>query len=189
MLDFLSGWWSAIRAALNLDFFQSLAFGMVVALAIVALLVLWRIPKPKDYFTKDPDGKNAAVGLFGAVPVLKLLCIAFVVLLVSLSYFFAPSAHAASSSALFPGTWFNDARLYMGVDYARKPSAHCWAGGHDDRTASNMGLVLNVWESQNERVRFNGKYRHNSCAINRDRNTTDAIGVEVEILLWCRKCR
>lgn len=191
MLDFFMGWWAAIRGAVNGELLGALALGVFFAIVIVGVLVWRRIPKPSEYF-KTKDGKGALVGLLGAVPLLSTLCVVLVVVLATLVFLLAPvKAHAQAmpSTALFPGTWFNDASLYMGLDYPRKLSAQCVAGGYDDRSTSNMGLRMNVWESTNERVRVNAKYTHRSCALNPDRNTTDAIGLEVEVKLWCRKCK
>lgn len=191
MLDFFMGWWAAIRGAVNGELLGALALGTGIAIVLVGLLVWLRIPKPMAYF-KTKDGKGALVGLLGAVPLLNALCVALVIVLVSLAFLLMPGkaqAQAMPSTAFFPGTWFNDASLYMGLDYPRKLSAQCVAGGYDDRATSNMGIRINAWESTNERVRVNAKYTHRSCAINPDRNTTDAIGVELEVKLWCRKCK
>jgi len=189
MLDFFIGWWAAIWQALSVDYWLAMGMGIGTAFVLIAALVLWKIPRPVDYF-KTKEGKGAAVGLFGAVPLLSLLCTLIVIILASLAFFFSPSAHAqpVTGGQIFPGTWFNDARLYMGLDHSRNQSVQCHGGGFDSRTTSNMGLILNAWQSTNERYRFNIKTRHNSCAINPDRNTTDAAGVELEVLLWCRKC-
>lgn len=185
------GWWGALRASVNGELLVALAVGMGIAVVIVGLLVWRRVPKPMAYF-KTKDGKNALVGLFGAVPLLYGLCGALVVILVTLAFLFAPlsaNAQTVPTSTIFPGTWLNDASLYMGLDHPRKQSAQCESGGMDDRSTSNMGLRMNLWESTNERVRVNAKYTHHSCVLNRDRNTTDAIGLEVEVKLWCRKCK
>lgn len=186
MLDFFMGWWSALRAAINSDFLLALGAGLLIAVVLVTLLVWRRVPKPMVYFKTD-EGKDALAGLIGAVPVLYVLCVALVAVLASLAFLLMPrQAHARD---MLPGTWFNDATLYMGLDHPRKQSPQCVGGGMDDRSTSNMGLRLNMWESTNERVRVNTKYTHHSCALNQDRNTVDAIGLEVEIKLWCRKCQ
>lgn len=72
-----------------------------------------------------------------------------------------------------PGTWFNDAGVFMGLDRTKGVSPQCVAGGYDDRSTSNMGVRLKVWEFPSCHVRVNAKYTHHSCALNPDRNGYD----------------
>lgn len=85
------------------------------------------------------------------------------------------------------GTYFNDASIYAGLDYTKNVSPQCEQGGADDRTTSNVGLRGNVYQSDDERFRLNGKYTHHSCAFSPDRHSYDAIGAEVEFRFYERR--
>ena len=82
------------------------------------------------------------------------------------------------------GTYLNDASIYGGLDYPRDPSPQCRQAGADDRSTSNLGLKLNLYQSETGLFRTNAKYTHHSCAFSPDRNTYDAVGIEVEYILW-----
>lgn len=45
------------------------------------------------------------------------------------------------------GTWFNDASVFVGLDYTNKSSPQCERNSVDDRGTSNLGARLNIWES------------------------------------------
>lgn len=84
------------------------------------------------------------------------------------------------------GTYLNDASIFVGLDYTKNSSPQCELNGPDDRTTSNVGARVNLYQSADERFRINGKGTHHSCAYNSDRNTYDALGAELEYLLWAR---
>ena len=84
------------------------------------------------------------------------------------------------------GTYVNDASVYAGLDYTKKLSPQCEATGPDDRTTSNLGVRVNLYESADERFRTNAKYTHHSCAFSPDDRQYDALGVELEYKLWER---
>src|SRR5690606_37359002 len=78
------------------------------------------------------------------------------------------------------GRWLNDARVFAGIDYTKNRSPMCEGNIVDDRGTSNMGVRLNVWESDSRRVRINSKYTHHSCVLGRDDKSYDALGIELE---------
>jgi len=82
------------------------------------------------------------------------------------------------------GSVLNGASVFIGLDYANRPSPFCVTGGIDDRTTSNIGVRGNVYESSDSKFRLNGKYTHHSCAFNVDDRGYDAIGVELEYQLF-----
>lgn len=84
------------------------------------------------------------------------------------------------------GTYLNDASVYAGLDYTKKLSPQCEPTGPDSRTTSNLGFKLNLYESDDNRFRTNARYTHHSCAFSADDRQYDAIGVELEYILWQR---
>ena len=84
------------------------------------------------------------------------------------------------------GTYFNDATVYAGLEYAPAGSSVCVMGYGDPRTTGNLGAKLNVYQSDSKRLRLNAKYRHLSCAFNEDINVYNAIGAEVAYKVWER---
>lgn len=84
------------------------------------------------------------------------------------------------------GKWANDATVYAGLDYTEKVSPNCVAGGVDDHTTSNLGVKVNIFESEDALFRNNIKYTHHSCAFSEDAKGYDAYGIELEYKLWER---
>jgi len=107
------------------------------------------------------------------------------ILIISFLIFIIPNN--AQAVELKKGTWFNDAGVYMGLDYTRKPSPQCRPESVDNRGTSNLGFKGNIWQSRSENIRVNAKYTHHSCFIGKDRNGYDGFGIEVEWKLFSRK--
>lgn len=149
--------------------------------AVCLGLLLWKVGfKNLPSYLKTKDGKGVAKG-FILAPI--------IIIAVGLVMFLIPGKSQASEPPLnlsIPGTWFNDASVFMGIDRTRKQSPQCQSGGFDDRSTSNMGFKANVWQSPSKNVRFNLMYTHHSCALNPDRNSYDAIGAQVEWFIWNR---
>lgn len=83
------------------------------------------------------------------------------------------------------GTFFNEAKVYSGIDHTmQKSSPQCHSGGLDAKSTSNLGLKLNLFETTDSKFKTNVKYTHHSCAFNKDQNLYDAVGVEVEYIFW-----
>lgn len=92
----------------------------------------------------------------------------------------------AGSSLVFAGQWFSEASVYAGLDYTKTLSPMCEDTGPDNRTTSNLGLRLRAYESNDKRFRVNSKYTHHSCAFSPDNKSYDALGVELEYVIWTR---
>lgn len=161
------------------------SFDLLIVLALVFLvcggLIAWKIGiRNLPAFLKTKDGKGVAKGVILAP---------LIIVAVALLMFLAPSKSHAEAKPLdlsIPGTFFNDASVFMGIDRTKRISPQCHSGGHDDRSTSNMGFRVNVWQSPSKNVRFNLMYTHHSCALNPDRNSYDAIGAQVEWFIWNR---
>lgn len=76
-------------------------------------------------------------------------------------------------------TWLNYTELYAGIDRTFKISPQCLSGAYNDRMTSNGGIKQNILMSYDKDFSLNTKYTHHSCAINNDRNSYDAIGLEL----------
>ena len=163
-------------------FLQDAALFIALIIAVVVGLILLRIPiKQLPAWAKTKDGK----GVIKGVVLAPLVIVIFAVIM-----FLLPTpAHAQFTVPGVPGTWLNDGHVFAGIDYTRKQSPQCHAGGFDDSSTSNMGFRLNVWESPSRNIRLNSKYTHHSCALNPDRNSYDALGVELEWYIWNRYAR
>ena len=148
-------------------------FGLVFALIIIWSLIVFKgnVKKMFEYFKTN-------LGL-GAVK--SALLAIFSIAVISLAIYLMPNnAHAQ-------GSWFNDAGVYMGLDYTKKPSPQCVEDSVDNRGTSNLGFKANIWQSESKLIRVNSKYTHHSCFIGKDRNGYDGFGVEVEWKLWSKK--
>ena len=86
------------------------------------------------------------------------------------------------------GTWVRDGTVYVGLDMPSGRSPQCLdlVGQYDDKTTSNLGLKLNIFESDDTKFRTNAKYTHHSCAFNSDVRIYDALGVEFEYKIFQR---
>lgn len=159
-------------------FMNDMRIVITIVVLVIAALLLWRVgPKNIIPFFRTKEGKGVARGIVLAPIVIVAIAV--------VGYFvLGRTAHAQSLQ--IPGTWFNDASVFMGIDHTRKLSPMCSAGGYDERSTSNMGAKLNVWQSPSGNVRFNTLYTHHSCAINPDHKSYDAIGVQVEWKFWQR---
>ena len=137
----------------------------VLSMIVIVLgVIAWKIPPKKwvPYF-KTRTGLGILKGI--------VLAVAF--------GFFAVVLSGCSGA-----TYFNDTHVFAGIDSTKGVSAHCEAGGVSDKLTSNLGIKGNLLQSEDKRYRLNGKYTHNSCVLNEDRNGYDGAGVELEYKLW-----
>lgn len=156
-------------------FTQEALIVVSIVVAIVLGLLIWRVGLGRiTPYLKTKEGHGVARGLVLAPVVILIFALLMSIL-------------PGNANAQTRGAWFNDASVFMGIDRTKKISPQCHAGGYDERSTSNMGVRANVWQSPSGNVRLNGKYTHHSCAINPDRNSYDALGVEVEWIVWKRK--
>lgn len=164
-----------------MQFINEASLVLAIVLLIVIGLLLWRIgPKGLVAYFKTPEGKGILKGIVLSPVVILAIAAAFAIGGWLLS-------GKAQAQELKPyGTWFNDASVFMGIDRTKGVSPQCWSGGADDKSTSNLGARLNVWQNPSGNVRVNAKYTHHSCALNRDRNGYDAVGIELEWYVWRR---
>lgn len=145
---------------------------VVLMVAVLLAYMAWRLRGVnwREYFsTRDGLGILRGIVLAPAA----ILLIGFVLWLI------LPSRAIA-------GTFFNDASVFVGLDYTNKLSPQCERNSVDDRGTSNLGARLNLWESESRAVRVNSKYTHHSCALGADDKQYDAVGVELEWKVWAR---
>lgn len=158
---------------------------LTIVLAIVLGLLLWKVgPKGLRAYFSTKEGKGILKGI-----VLSPIVIGIIAVVLALGgWLLSGKAHAEGLdlSSRVHGTFFNDASVFMGIDRTRGTSPQCWEGGVDNRSTSNLGARLNVWQNPSGNVRLNAKYTHHSCALNRDRNGYDALGIELEWYVWRR---
>ena len=76
----------------------------------------------------------------------------------------------------------------MGLDVPYSQSPQCVSNSTqvDDKTTSNLGIVVNLYESPDTKFRSNIKYTHHSCAFNTDVRIYDALGVEFTYKIFQR---
>ena len=152
-------------------------FACVFALIFIAAFVTFRssgISLKNFINSKTGKGAIASAGL-------AIVSIA----ITSLVIFLFPNN--ANANPFKDGSWFNDAGVYIGVDYTRKISPQCEPDGVDSRGTSNLGAWFNIWQDKTGTLRINSNYTHHSCYLGEDRNGYDGLGVQVEWKLWRRK--
>lgn len=144
---------------------------MFVGAMVVITLGALRYKKPfsewPSYFSTD-DGKGILKGILLAVGGVATIAVLLTVL------------------TGCSGKYMNDATAYAGLDHTMSQSPQCVVNDTDDRFTSNLGLKLNLFESNDAKFRVNSKYTHHSCAFGGDRNSYDAAGVELEYKMWSR---
>ena len=160
-------------------FLTDLLIVLALVFAVCGAVIVWKIgPGNLADYLRTREGKGVAKGVILAPTIIILIALAM--------YLLPGKARAQPLNLEIPGTWFNDAGVFMGLDRTKGVSPQCVAGGYDDRSTSNMGVRLNVWESPSKNVRVNAKYTHHSCALNPDRNGYDGLGIEVVWMIWRR---
>lgn len=141
---------------------------VLFSLAIVAIVVVWggislRKVNLKEYFSTK-NGKGILKGIILAI------CFALMFILIS------GIAEAKG--------WFNHADVFAGLDYTKKVNPMCVSGEIDDRSGSNIGLSLNIY--QQDRFSLNSKYTHHSCAFGKDNKSYDGLGLELRYRFWSK---
>lgn len=127
----------------------------------------------KDFIKKDNNSiKSALTAIVG------LSIIAFLISLIPFN---------ANSSSSFDGRWFDDAGVYVGLDYTNGSSPQCSEAIFEDRGTSNLGAWMNIWKSKNDIFSVDAKYTHHSCYLGKDENIYDAAGIQIEWKVWKRK--
>lgn len=76
-------------------------------------------------------------------------------------------------------SYFEYTAIYAGLDYDVKSTpVFCYQGDVNDRLTSNVGLRQHLVSKNNISVLAN--YTHHSCALNKDKPTYDAVGLQLE---------
>jgi hypothetical protein len=113
---------------------------------------------------------GAAVGIRAVLGV--------VLLIVVVAFFLLPSKANASDFE-----YLSSGFVRVGVDSSFRPqSVQCYPAGASSKLTSNIMLGTSL--VRKGRVDLSAYYRHNSCAVNRDRNSYDGAGIELEVKLW-----
>lgn len=146
---------------------------IICAVLIAAALYYFRV-KDKDGFNSHPKFKNVPGGIYMVIAASLL----FSLLLLGLS----TCAHADEGKT----TYVNWVEMYVGLDYD-DGSVFCRDAApsitDDDQTTSNLGFRLNLVEFEKGPLLFhtNAKYSHHSCAINQDKPSYNAPGIELNL--------
>lgn len=139
----------------------------IIVTALLSIVIAYKTPKEAVRYLKTPEGKRV---LFGIV----VFTLASILI-------------AASSKVLADKpNWFTYGEVFAGIDYTKNLSPQCDQGGADDRATSNGGLRLNIYRSDDELFHLNSKYTHHSCAFSPDRESYDALGLEVNYKFFSR---
>jgi len=138
-------------------------------LAILAVVVVWGLYSLRTVSLKEYFSSRTGLGILKGI----VLAICFAVALAVI-----PKAFAEEP------VWFKEAEVFAGLDYTQRTSPQCVVGSVDDRTTSNLGLRLNVYEYENFTI--NSKYTHHSCAFGEDDAGYDAFGIELTYKFWNR---
>lgn len=141
-------------------------------IGLVVLLIIWmcwslrNVVSIKDYFSTH-EGKGILKGI--------VMALAFAVVVGAVGLLTGCS-----------GTYMNEASVYAGLDYTKNTSSVCHFYGEDNRSTSNLGAKVNLYQSADDRFKTNLKYTHHSCAFGVDRGVYDALGGELEYKFWSR---
>ncbi len=89
---------------------------------------------------------------------------------------------------VYAGKFFAYGKVYLGAEHVFKAiSPQCEPGPRSNTLTSNLGVVINIYQSNNKKFEINTRYTHHSCVLNRDRNSYDAGGLELGYTFWKRK--
>ena len=133
---------------------------LMAVFIIIGLIALYAGVKTKWDFSFI--GKGAIASL--ALAVVVVVCLFF-------------GISAAYAKEYKPAVWFDYTELFAGVDYTKKPSPSCEAGGVDDRLTSNIGVRQHIvsWRG----IETVGQYTHHSCVIGEDDRQYDSLGAQI----------
>lgn len=159
-------------------FFTYLAAFLLIIFSVIFITAAITF-KRKGIRLKDflKNGKGAIASAALAIGLISLI---------SLVIFLIPNN--ANANPLSDMTYFNDAGVYLGIDYTRNPSPQCERGDPtDNRGTSNLGAWVNLLQSADKTLRVNARYTHHSCYLGEDDRSYDGIGLQVEWFAWKKK--
>lgn len=166
---------------------DELGFFLIIVAAIL-LVVFWWVAdhvglfsrggwsRLKNYFDKDAPGDGAEVGI-RAVTILAVVVAALSLVV------FSRDADASPLADVPDIKFFDSGYFRAGVELSKvDPSPQCVAGGANNRATSTIELSTE-W-LRYKRVASNLYLQHKSCVVNEDRNSYEAIGMDVKVYLW-----
>ena len=156
------------------DFLGPVGLFIVGIVLVVAALYNFRV-KDKLAFWTHPKFKNVPGGIYMTIAAAVIVGLCFLGL--------SRCASAEESGEL---NYFSWAEMYVGLD-RDNISDFCRDADpsvtKDKTTTSNLGFRLNLIEYKRKRLEynFNGKFTHHSCALNQDKPTYNAPGIEMTL--------
>lgn len=150
---------------------QSASVVVIVGTAILASMAYAFIVRSQSFskwMSKTGKGSMASAGL----GVGSIIAVAFILFL---------HTQEAQSEGFSNGSWLNSTSVFLGIDRTMKQSPQCVTSNVDDHSTSNLGVNQNIWRSEKKIFDINAQYTHHSCVLGKDRNTYDALGLE---LVW-----
>ncbi len=146
---------------------------LLVSFLGLAITRAYKTPLKAYTYFKTREGKGVLFGILMAI--ISIVGTAF-----SDEVFSAP--HSGPFDNL---KYFQYGEVYGGLDQTFKsPSPQCQSRGSDPKTTSNLGFRVNLLQSYDNKVSLDTKYTHHSCAFSPDRNTYDALGLELNWRIW-----
>lgn len=156
---------------MNPSAIQFIVVSLVVAIIVTAFFFKKSGVDFVDYI-KTREGKGALASA------IKFIAVAVSVVLVW------GALTSSAEAKVSRGDWLAYSEVFVGLDHTFSQSPQCEIGSVSDRVTSNGGFRANVYRSVDRAFHANIKYTHHSCAFNDDRNSYDAIGIEIVYRFW-----
>ena len=127
----------------------------------------WSVTKFKENWIKSEGTKT---------PIWRAVLVILSVPILMAAVLYAANVEASEYK------WFDEATVYVGLDYTYNASPLCQDYGVNDHLTSNMGFTQSIVKK--DRMNVSAKYTHHSCAVSADKNSYDAIGIMIEWEIW-----
>ena len=145
----------------NFDFVLFVIAVIVLGLIVLSLIKLKTL-SPLKVITRLQN--NGAIG--------GIIAVIIFVIITAMVTFGYNDAKAESP------TYLNYTEFFAGVDYEMGTNIFCYKDDVNDKLVSNVGVDQNLFTYKT--VDINLKYQHHSCALNEDKPTYDAIGIDMK---------
>lgn len=157
---------------MSVDNFLSQALTVITILAIVVVVLLAYVTtKSNGSLTKAVSRVVESESINGIV----MVVVAFIVAGLFIgTVLYGERAEGAESKV----DYLEYTYIFAGVDYEMFTNIFCEKGDVNGKLVSNVGLGQHL-VSIND-INIEAKYQHHSCALNRDKPTYDAIGLNME---------
>jgi hypothetical protein len=155
---------------INAGLFYAIVLAVLVYMLVDARIKLGSFEQAINHYRNTENGS-----IFGII----LAAVVFPIVvagLLTLAYWGIGKASADEVR------WFEKTVIYAGVEHSQKLSPACYEGGVNDRLSSNLGVRQYIFGYKD--VNLLAQYHHMSCATNRDREGTDAVGFTAEWVFW-----